>query len=308
MAVIHLAPLVPSKLELLQSWVPTQPWAAALDTAGLEQLRRLPVQPTLLEWSQSVEESLLRDSDLVIIPVNSQSFSRAKSLNRALTAMEQGCQVLSLNEPLYQPLAEFIYRDVDTLNHDLRAGHGRVGPENISALTSRIEAVADPFANADAFVQATRQPQRQPARRLAVIHGANSPIQLHKFVTGQKGLSIGTPFSNLAWGYQLSFRIFDHRLKLFAPQSIVAKYGLPVIGEGEGASGGTLREIDLGSVNPGSRSVLQPLRGSDPTSTMASYARVMSEIVEVLRRLLPDYLPLLAETANDRPGIEGITA
>ena len=36
MAVIHLATLVPGKLELLQAWVPTQPLAAGLDTTALE--------------------------------------------------------------------------------------------------------------------------------------------------------------------------------------------------------------------------------------------------------------------------------
>ncbi|KQS67066.1 hypothetical protein [Modestobacter sp. Leaf380] len=36
MAVIHAATLVPGKLELLQAWVPTRPWAAGLTTASLE--------------------------------------------------------------------------------------------------------------------------------------------------------------------------------------------------------------------------------------------------------------------------------
>jgi hypothetical protein len=39
MALIHpRATLVPGKLELLQAWVPDQPWAAGLDAAGLEQV------------------------------------------------------------------------------------------------------------------------------------------------------------------------------------------------------------------------------------------------------------------------------
>ncbi len=39
MATIHpSATLVPGKLELLQAWVPTQPWAAGLDTSALEQV------------------------------------------------------------------------------------------------------------------------------------------------------------------------------------------------------------------------------------------------------------------------------
>ncbi|MEI4281062.1 CG0192-related protein [Klenkia terrae] len=39
MATIHpSATLVPGKLELLQAWVPTQPWAEGLDTSALEQV------------------------------------------------------------------------------------------------------------------------------------------------------------------------------------------------------------------------------------------------------------------------------
>ena len=38
MAVHHLATIVPSKLELLQAWVPHQPWAAGTDTSSLTKL------------------------------------------------------------------------------------------------------------------------------------------------------------------------------------------------------------------------------------------------------------------------------
>ncbi len=34
MALLHRAQLTPSKLELLQAWIPTQPWATGLDPAG----------------------------------------------------------------------------------------------------------------------------------------------------------------------------------------------------------------------------------------------------------------------------------
>lgn len=38
MAVHHLATIVPSKLELLQAWVPHQPWTAGADTSALTRL------------------------------------------------------------------------------------------------------------------------------------------------------------------------------------------------------------------------------------------------------------------------------
>ena len=56
------------------------------------------------------------------LPVNAQPFSAAKSLNRAVTALAAGCQILSVGYPLYAPFDSLIYRDAETLASDSRRG------------------------------------------------------------------------------------------------------------------------------------------------------------------------------------------
>ncbi|SDP23097.1 hypothetical protein SAMN05660199_03424 [Klenkia soli] len=68
MATIHLATLTPGKLELLQAWVPAQPWAAGLDTSALEQVGAYRFDDPAGEVG--TETFLLRAGDTVLhVPV-----------------------------------------------------------------------------------------------------------------------------------------------------------------------------------------------------------------------------------------------
>jgi len=111
----------------------------ALTADGLEALARLPVPWVMDEWSLAGEEELLRESLVAFIPVNAQPFSIAKSLNRAVSALSIGTQVLSAGYPLYEPLGEFVYRDPAALLEDFHRGTLRLREETLprSAAGSR---------------------------------------------------------------------------------------------------------------------------------------------------------------------------
>ncbi len=280
----------------------------ALDSAGLDRLRRLPVPPMILEWSEAVEQDLLKASDVVLLPVSDQGFSKAKSLNRALTAMEQGCQVLSLNAPLYAPLSDFVYRDVEALHGDLIDGTARIRPAAVPQLTELIRTLADPYANADAFVAAARQPQIGPARPPAIVHGVGSTIELHKYVGGQGGLSIGTPFSQPAWGYGLRFEVSEGRVEAFAAPVVAAALALPVAGGERQINGQTLVRIETAGLGIDFGPVVMDMRSPNLAAIMAAYPRLMSTIVACCRAWLPNHELLVAETRSDMPAIPGATA
>ena len=80
----------------------------ALSADGLALLRAIPLPVTIEEWSEAAEIEVLGASDVAFLPVSGQSFSRAKSLNRAVTALCAGCQVLNAGYPLYAELDEVV--------------------------------------------------------------------------------------------------------------------------------------------------------------------------------------------------------
>jgi len=59
----------------------------ALIPANLGLLRQLPIEYEIEEWSEEREEEYLKDAFLCFLPVNSQSFSVVKSLNRAIACL-----------------------------------------------------------------------------------------------------------------------------------------------------------------------------------------------------------------------------
>ncbi|WP_169833599.1 hypothetical protein, partial [Methylobrevis pamukkalensis] len=73
----------------------------AMTREALGQLRGLPVDWQLAAWSEAGEAAALEQADVAFIPVGGQGFSIAKSLNRAISALAGGCQLLAPGYPLY---------------------------------------------------------------------------------------------------------------------------------------------------------------------------------------------------------------
>jgi hypothetical protein len=72
----------------------------ALTNDTLVMLRHLPIEAGVEEWNEARETELLSESFACFLPVNAQNFSIVKSLNRAVTALCAGTQVLSVGYPL----------------------------------------------------------------------------------------------------------------------------------------------------------------------------------------------------------------
>lgn len=181
----------------------------ALTADGLNLIRRLPVPVCVEGWSETAERDLLRDSLLAFLPVNGQKFSVAKSLNRAFTALSQGCQVLSVGYPLYSALAPLIYRDPAEFIVDLARGSLRLSHNTISIYREKL------FALASADVEARRLarfltglgPHAQPAEAaLAIVHGHSTRPEVHQMARAVNALSVASPFCTASYDFDVIFR------------------------------------------------------------------------------------------------------
>lgn len=103
-------------------------------SGSLARLGKLPVPYAIEAWSVEAEREALDRAFVSFIPVSGQSFSRAKSFNRALTAISSGTQVLSPGFPLYRDLEPAIYADALELLSDLEHGQCRVRGENVDEI------------------------------------------------------------------------------------------------------------------------------------------------------------------------------
>ena len=284
----------------------------ALDKTGLARLRALPVPIALTEWSEAEERAVLIDADIALLPVGGQAFSRAKSLNRALTAMEQGCQVLSLGEPLYAPLDAHLYRSSAELDADYHSGDLRLRAETATILAQHLQSIADVYASAGAFTTAARDARPSapaPAGPLAVVHGRGTSIDLHKLVVGNRGFSIRSPYTQKRWNFGIRFDLEDGALKAHALPDIVDQYRIPIL-SGIGMTeyeGVRFHRLDLDMAG---LAIASGLVAIDETLlfSLASYPRVMGEIVRICRHLFPDRTTLLVDTAPTLPAVPGVTA
>ncbi len=174
---------------------------AVLKTERLEMLARLPVPVTVREWSEERERALIARSIACFLPVNAQSFSTVKSLNRGVTALTGGAQLLSAGYPLYDALEPFVYHDIGDLIRDLDNGSLRLREETTDSLVALLRDKADPSAEARGLLQCLRNlPRREggppfgEANPVAVIHGASSNVEIHKSVQRMHWLSVASPF------------------------------------------------------------------------------------------------------------------
>ena len=275
----------------------------AFEGAGAEMLRRLSVPFEIVEWSEEAERQALVDGVVAIIPVNGQAFSRAKSLNRAVTALDAGCQVLSIGYPLYDRLDPFIYRSTEQLIADIEAGTPRVSTRTAGPLGDRIASLADPVKAANAFVteaslgmQAKRKAATGP---VCMIQGQRSSIALHKAVGAIGGLSVKTIFCKAGWNFPVRFDSHGSEIVMRVTPQLADKFALPLR---EGADLKQFGDFDFADVDHealGLRSLhFSAAEQTNPLLDLSLYQDVISFAEEGCRAAFPGADVLLSDVAS----------
>ncbi len=204
--------------------------ARALDADGLALLSRLPVDVTVEEWTSSGEAAALAQATACILPVNAQNFSIAKSLNRAVTALGAGCQVIELGYPLYAPFESLVYRDLQSMACDLGAGRLLFRPETLVTYASLMETWASPEKESGRLIEFLEAQLAEPRNeaegvipRMAVLHGNATSGAVHKFGERLGALAVRSPFCTAKLGYDVFFsgRIGQRSLDMFVTEPTV---------------------------------------------------------------------------------------
>jgi hypothetical protein len=205
----------------------------AMTQNALAALRKMGLPFRLEEWSEEREQSLLADCLVAFIPVNGQPFSIAKSLNRAVSALGAGTQVLSPGYPLYRVLSQFIYRDPAALARDIERGTLALRDDNLAALAERLDEWASPSAESRrlvAFLESVAEagPSRpEKAERAAVIHGRVTSPDTHKLARWTGALSVSSPFcaSELDFDLRFVFAGLHQGVEAYLAERCVASVG-----------------------------------------------------------------------------------
>lgn len=276
----------------------------ALTGPALAALVRLPFAIRLEDWSEDRQARVLSRVDAVFLPVNGQPFSRAKSLNRALTALAAGAQVLTTGHPLYADLSDLLYTDVGRLAADLRAGTLRNTAERRARVLGSLAHLADPDTiAADLARFLASLPPADAAGDLpdlvGVVHGHGSTGQVHKFVRKLGYLSIGGPFAHLPLAFDVTWPApgADPDLRLSERARAAARADfrarlMPVEGDG----GKRLYRIALADVLGDAAADLPSAVGPEQSVRLAAYGRGQGAVADAVRRLFGPIALYAAET------------
>jgi len=188
--------------------------ARALTADGLALIREVPVRTRVEEWSEAREEQLLREAFACFLPVSAQPFSVAKSLNRAVSALSAGCQVISAGYPLYEPFDELIYRDAGSLVDDLllnQMKHSSAGIARYSTLIRKLACAEEEAASLAAFLKRLSPATTKDSRPIVLLHGHATNGAAHKAVRALGGFSVGTPYCPADFAFDVVFPACGHR-------------------------------------------------------------------------------------------------
>ena len=275
----------------------------ALNLSGLEMLRRLPLRYQIEEWTEQREQAQIAGSLFCFLPVNMQNFSIAKSLNRAVSALSGGAQVLSAGYPLYAPLEDFIYRDPLTLLRDAEARRLAVRTATVPDLARLLARWADPRSEACALhaflgeclaTSAEPVPDKADSIRLAMLHGRRSPGDCHKFTQRMGQFSVGGVFSPLALNFDMTFfnaaegKRFDLLLSEVACKHLSSTWATRVerLAEPFGK-----RDFHIPGILPHDSDVAQACRlaaSGHIGAPSTAYPSVMGKLLALLRELFPE--------------------
>jgi hypothetical protein len=288
----------------------------AVTPAVAAMLRTLPVRWSLRQWSIEAEDAALTDAFLCFLPVNGQAFSRAKTLNRAVSALSAGAQILSTGFPLYKALETFCYGSAEALAADLVVNRLRLRPAASDAVLRTFLDEAGAYSMAERIhtvLQKSSKSIYKPVNginptREAIIHGVVlDPLALtHADRLGI--LSIKSPFLRSKQEFDLEFRAEDARDKtdLWIKEALLSKVAQPY----------QLSFVDSPSVNGYRRFVpaselpfVDALRFSkmsphDPEVRLATYGRVMRGIAGCVASLMPGTYCTVADRSPLHLGIQ----
>jgi hypothetical protein len=277
----------------------------AMTPRALAGLRRLATEWHLEEWSETREQELLADALVAFLPVNAQNFSIAKSLNRAVTALAAGAQVLSTGFPLYAPLEDFLYTDPLVLLADLERGMPRLRADTVDSLALRFSELADPVHEVrrlrSFLADIKKASVRNHPSAVAVVHGRETLGAVHKLAQRLGGLSVASPLSSASLSYDVRFSVAPESNDLVMAISAKHAPDLPVPWHGDGeARRIKLRDLfaagDLPDCFDG---VVALLAAGTPGALVAMYPKLMQLISLALRRVFPQITCFYSEQARD---------
>jgi len=257
--------------------------ARALTATGIAQLRDLPVATEVDEWTEEREGELLSRAFVAFVPVNAQPFSTAKSLNRAVTALSAGCQLLSAGYPLYRPLEPLIYRDPQALLADLARDSLRLSPGRMEEYRTAMEALASLDKEASAlieFLQSLNAGERA-AKPLVLVHSHGTNGAAHKSVQAGGGLSVASPYCTAPLGFDVIFEGRGGGLRMLVSQNATPRLRHDVKGRTAATSivrGKPFLEIGDERSSPAGATACDNWGEAPVSFQLATYAHSMREI------------------------------
>lgn len=277
----------------------------ALTVEGLSSINRLSVPFTVEEWSESREAELLSESLIAFIPVNAQPFSIAKSLNRAVTAITGGAQVLSPGYPLYQPLFDYVYSNADEVADDIFANHLKIRGATMRDLVRTLAVWGNPDRESEklaAFMEDLAASVTVKASDMppvvGVIHGQRSPADCHKAAQRLGYLSIGSPFSSENLNYDVRFIVGQEGTEVQFSEVATPRL-LPAVRrqlkDAISPRGKSVKAIALSAVLPGHPFDRYRAADAGKISRPAIYADTIHLVRDAVERLIPDIEIFLSE-------------
>ena len=280
---------------------------SSLSPDRLQMLSRLPVPWRIEEWSEDAEKRLIERSYACFLPVNAQRFSVVKSLNRAVSALTGGAQVLSAGFPLYEAFGNFIYRDAASLAADIGPSKARLRRGTIPAFIETMDRFANPereAAELSGFLGslAPVAPTTAPAGA-AILHGRTSVAAVHKYAQRNGYLSIAGFSAGSDLHYDVrpclapdtgepSVQLSVHAMKLLRPE-------LAALARQDTASPG--KKFHLLPLRPGFAEILTRSRGGLPESealALAGYQTGMTALPALADQLFDGLTVILSEPGS----------
>lgn len=275
----------------------------ALTAEGLALIQSLPIPADVREWSEAAEAALLEEAFAVFLPVSARPFSIAKSLNRAVTALTAGCQVLSLGYPLYASLGPMIYRSVSELVRDVGKNSMRLSAGTAGDWGPMLDALASSEEEARAliaFLSHLPSP-RGKGRQIALVHGRATHPDAHCMAQGANGLSIASPYCTAVLDFDIVFRGSDDGLRMLVSRRVMNRLlpgsRPPPPRSGWQADAGYVEIPPQASWGKGKGNGASDWRTAPVPFQLASYERVMTEIEERITGAFGESRTLFSERA-----------
>jgi len=179
----------------------------SLVVANLARISKFSIEYVIDEWSETKEAELLDRALFAFLPVSFQDFSKVKSLNRALTSLNKGVNIISAGYPLYSIFNDWIYYSSQDACNDIKNNNLKLNSSSHEKILEIASVISNGKLEAENLIHFLDSVDitEDVKKKFIYISDKTPNFEVHKIISKFGHISAASQFCKKKFNFDVKF-------------------------------------------------------------------------------------------------------